>query len=500
MLFSSFLFVLIFLPISLLGYALCSKISMRWGIVWLVFISTIFYGWLNPYFLSVIYLSIIFNYFAAKWMVQTCCRKKAIFIGSICVNILALVSFKYLDFFISNINYLGGFDIPLLHIALPLAISFFTFQQIGFLVDVYCRASKIPDFENYTCFIIFFPQLIAGPIVRHTDYLPQIEQPKTFNLSSRNLAIGATIFALGLFKKTVLADRSGKIADVVFGAISGGYAPSFLEAWAGAIFYSFQIYFDFSGYSDMAIGLARLFNIYLPCNFLSPYKSESIIEFWRKWHISLSLFLKEHIYIPLGGNRKGRLARYGNLLVTMLIGGLWHGASWNFVIWGGIHGIFLIVNHSIKSMAIFDSPPWIKRIVVFLLVTVAWVFFRAKNLQEACVLLNSMISIDQFALPDFIARLSGLGGIKTISIPLETLVTGSLFAVSLILITFFMPNIYEWMRYFRPAKDFTASLKSQFFRKTAWRPTLLYSAAVLILFLLAFAEIDGKNEFIYFQF
>lgn len=500
MLFSSFLFVLIFLPIALLGYAWCSRVSMRWGISWLVFVSTIFYGWLNPYFLSVIYLSIIFNYLAANWMVRVSSGKKIIFVGSIFLNILTLVVFKYLDFFLLNLNFVGGFDIPLLHLALPLAISFFTFQQIGFLVDVYCRSSKIPNFENYTCFIIFFPQLIAGPIVRHTDYLPQIEQPKTFILSARNLAIGATIFALGLFKKTVLADRSGRIADFVFGAVSGGSAPTFFEAWSGAIFYSFQIYFDFSGYSDMAIGLARLFNIYLPCNFLSPYKAESIIEFWRKWHISLSLFLKEHIYIPLGGNRKGTFSRYSNLLITMLIGGLWHGASWNFVIWGGIHGILLIINHSIKRLSIFNAPIWLKRMSIFLLVTIAWVFFRAKNLHEACSLLNSMFSINQIAIPDCVARFAGLKGIATIPLSLETFVSGALFALSLILITFFMPNVYEWMRYFHPAKDFSTSLRTQFSKKIAWRPTLLYSAAVLLLFLLAFSEIDGKNEFIYFQF
>ena len=314
-------------------------------------------------------------------------------------NLGLLGYFKYTDFLIGIANDAVATSMPMQGIVLPLAISFFTFQQIAYLVDVYQGKTTDPDFIHYCLFVSFFPQLIAGPIVHHGEIIPQFRSPNALRLDARRIAVGAAIFGIGLYKKVVLADGIAPYADRVFDAGSG-MAPGIIDAWSGALAYSFQIYFDFSAYSDMAIGIALIFRIRLPLNFNSPYKAVNIIDFWHRWHMTLSRFLRDYLYFPLGGNRKGRTRRHVNLMVTMLLGGLWHGAGWNFVIWGGLHGLYLVINHFWRGLRAKlgwapDKPNAMGRVlgcaITYPAVVVAWVFFRAPDLDTALMILRGMV-------------------------------------------------------------------------------------------------------------
>ena len=291
---------------------------------WLVLASLFFYGWWNPAYLLLIIGSMLFNYYTG---VQLSYRQNRLFLGiAIALNLALLGYFKYANFFVENISDLAGLGWNIEHIVLPLAISFFTFQQIAYLVDAYRRETSEYNFLHYALFVSFFPQLISGPIVHHKEMLPQFIRETARFIEYRHLAIGISVFILGLFKKVVVADSLAPYSIEAFNAVAAGEMLTFFEAWKGALAYTFQLYFDFSGYSDMAIGLAMLFGIRLPLNFDSPYKANSVIEFWQRWHITLSRFLRDYLYIPLGGNRKGQKRRYLNLMITMLLGGLWHGA------------------------------------------------------------------------------------------------------------------------------------------------------------------------------
>ena len=353
-----------------------------------------FYGWWNPVYLGLILGSILFNY-AVGFSLLGRPHKLTLFLG-VAGNLGVLGYFKYANFFIDNINALTSNDIILEQIILPLGISFFTFQQITYLVDAYRGETREYNFLHYCLFVVFFPQLIAGPIVHHKEMLPQFAKDALYGLKSRNLAVGFTIFIIGLFKKVVLADGIAVHATSVFAGAEHGVYLTFFEAWGGALAYSFQLYFDFSGYSDMAIGLARMFGIRLPLNFNSPFKATSIIDFWRRWHITLSRFLRDYLYIPLGGNRKGEARRFTNLMIAMLLGGLWHGAGWNFVLFGLAHGTYIVIcgawvkvkknisdNSVIKSTVVANS---IGRVITFLAVVLAFVPFRAESMegQEIC--------------------------------------------------------------------------------------------------------------------
>jgi alginate O-acetyltransferase complex protein AlgI len=514
MLFSSFLFLLLFLPLAVLCYFLCSRFGQMWGILSVVVLSCLFYSWHHPMALFLVLGSILLNFVAAKGILNNK-HAKIIYISALGANVLLLIVFKYLDFLIGNINMLCHVDLPFQHLPLPLAISFFTFQQIAFLVDVYKRRGELPNLLHYSSFILFFPQLIAGPIVKHTDYLPQIQKTKTFSPSLPNLSIGSTLFIVGLFKKTCLADSAGFYADRVFNLASQGVTPNTLEAWIGVLSYTFQIYFDFSGYSDMAIGLARMFNIHLPINFFAPYKSASIIEFWRRWHISLSNFLKEHIYIPLGGNKRGTLMRYQNLMVTMLIGGLWHGASWTFVLWGGLHGLYLIINHILRQLRrtrdkIREGFTMLlfKRASLFLLVSITWVFFRAKTLAEAKLMLTPLFQLKHLILPmNYIRMGTKLGWDLTrfqgkFHLNSDERNPACVLLICLAILTFFAPTVHEWMGYFLPSKDFTHSemMQRRYFKYICWKPNWFFAVFVVILFVIAFGNINATQEFIYFQF
>jgi D-alanyl-lipoteichoic acid acyltransferase DltB (MBOAT superfamily) len=336
MLFNSYEYIFIFLPITFFIYFyLNSKKLTEASKGFLVFSSLFFYSWWNPIYLPIILLSMLFNYgigeiFTKDDFVKI--NKKSILIFAILSNLLLLGYFKYMDFFISNINYVTSENIGLYHLALPLGISFFTFQQISYLVDSYKEETKEYDFLNYALFVTFFPQLIAGPIVHHKEMMPQFSNRWNLVKNYKNIALGLFIFSIGLFKKVVIADTFAMWATTGFDTAS---TLNFLEAWSTSLAYTFQLYFDFSGYTDMAIGSALLFNIKLPINFNSPYKAVNIQDFWRRWHITLSRFLRDYIYIPLGGNRLSRFKTYSNLMITFLLGGLWHGAGWTFIVWGG---------------------------------------------------------------------------------------------------------------------------------------------------------------------
>ena len=324
--------------------------------------------------------------------------KKSILTFGIVSNLALLGYFKYTDFMIDNLNLLTDANIPTLDLALPLAISFFTFQQISYLVDSYRQETKEYDFLNYALFVTFFPQLIAGPIVHHKEMMPQFEKVRNKVKNYRNIAMGLFIFSIGLFKKVVIADTFAVWATQGFDVAT---TLNLFEAWATSLSYTFQLYFDFSGYTDMAIGLALLFNIRLPINFNSPYKATDIQDFWRRWHITLSRFLKDYVYIPLGGNRKGEFRTYNNLLGTFIIGGIWHGAGWTFVFWGFLHGIALVIHRAWSKLG-FKIWTWLAWLITFNFVNIAWVFFRAKEWNDAVKVLSSMFSLDNIVLPNML--------------------------------------------------------------------------------------------------
>ena len=303
------------------------------------------------------------------------------------INILLLGYYKYADFFIDNINYAAGTHIESLDLLLPLAISFFTFQQIAYLIDCYKGSAKEYDFLNYSLFVTFFPQLIAGPIVHHSEMMPQfIRNDRDHQVKYENVAAGTFIFSIGLFKKVVIADTFAVVATNGF---DNADALNLIEAWVTSLSYTFQLYFDFSGYTDMAIGCALLFNIKLPMNFNSPYKASNIQDFWRRWHITLSRFLRDYIYIPLGGNRQGSIDTYRNILLTFFIGGIWHGAGWTFVIWGILHGVAMVI-HGIWSRFGFALNRYVAWFVTFNFVNLSWVFFRASDFDTASKIIKSM--------------------------------------------------------------------------------------------------------------
>jgi alginate O-acetyltransferase complex protein AlgI len=409
MLFNSPVFIFGFLPITLLGFFLAARIGSQLALAWLTAASLFFYGWWNPAWVPLLLASIALNFFVGREIARRIVEPnvtdtawlnaKSLLVFAVGTNLVVLIYYKYAVFFAENAASLAGLSLKLKPNELPLGISFFTFTQIAFLVDVYRR--KAADFSvvRYGLFVTYFPHLIAGPILHHAEMMPQFARDDIFRFNANRLADGLCIFMLGLFKKTVLADQFGTYASIGFNA-AGTHSLSFYEGWGAALSYTMQIYFDFSGYSDMAIGLGMMIGVQLPLNFHSPYKSLNITEFWRRWHMTLSRFLRDYLYIPLGGNRKGEARRYLNLMITMLLGGLWHGAGWTFVLWGALHGALLATNGAWIQI----SAPWRGRMpsflsaplrglswgLTFVAVVVGWVFFRASDLHSALSILESM--------------------------------------------------------------------------------------------------------------
>jgi len=390
LLFNSYEFIFLFLPLTFFIYFYLNQKKLTIASKgFLLFASLFFYSWWNILYLPLILASMLFNFMIGKGLNDTKNKKiskKSLLIFGIVANIALLVYFKYSDFLIENFNLATSSNVELLHLALPLAISFFTFQQIAYLVDSYRQETGAYDFLNYAVFVTFFPQLIAGPIVHHGEMMPQFANSQNRFKNYRHIAMGLFIFSLGLFKKVVIADLFALWATAGFDNASN---LNSYEAWATSLSYTFQLYFDFSGYTDMAIGLALLFNIKLPINFNSPYKATNIQDFWRRWHITLSRFLRDYIYIPLGGNQKGDFRTYANLLTTFIIGGIWHGAGWTFIFWGFLHGFALVV-HRIWTQLGFKLWKWVAWFITFNFINIAWVFFRAKEWQDAIDILKRM--------------------------------------------------------------------------------------------------------------
>src|SRR6201996_1928482 len=378
MLFNSYSFIFLFLPVVLLSYFGCARFGRLAPVVWLALASLAFYSFSNWQFVPLLLASIAFNYGIGYLLIARPLRPASRFFAltvGVAGDLIVLAIFKYAGFFAANLNAMFATGIAV-HILLPVGISFYTFTQIAFLVDAYRGQVARYALPHYALFVTYFPHLIAGPILHHKDMIPQFERAESKRPDPHFILCGLMIFAAGLFKKTGLADGIQPLVATAFGP---GH-PTFDQAWIGALAYTFQLYFDFSGYSDMAIGISLMFGIFLPLNFNSPYKAVSIIDFWRRWHMTLSQFLRDYLYIPLGGNRHGSVRRYVNLMITMLLGGLWHGAAWPFVAWGALHGIYLCINHAWVNY----GPPMPKRwarpagvvafLLTFLAVVVAWVF------------------------------------------------------------------------------------------------------------------------------
>ena len=395
MLFNSYEFIFLFLPIILIIYFTLNRFDKnRLAKGWLVLASLYFYSYFNKKYLILIVASIVVNYFVGKLLEEKkdVVVRKVLLICGVVFNIGMIGYYKYYDFFIENINYIFKTNLPLLHILLPLGISFFTFQQLSFVVDSYYRKNLRYDFLSYSLFVTFFPQLIAGPIVLPTEMLPQFESEENKKINWANMNRGLYIFSIGLAKKVIIADSIASFANAGFDMME---SLNFVEAWLTSISYTLQLYFDFSGYCDMAIGIGLMFNILLPINFNSPYKSTNIQEFWQKWHMTLGRFLANYLYIPLGGNRKGEKRTLLNLLIVFLVSGIWHGAGWNFIIWGMLHGMCILI-HRVWKNSKRKMNKFVGWFITMNLVNIFWIFFRAKDLASAFKVIKGMFDINGF--------------------------------------------------------------------------------------------------------
>jgi len=507
MLFSSWIFVAAFLPAVWLVFRFLQRRRMgEAALLWLIASSLFFYGWFKPVYVFILLVSIGFNFTLGTQLARAHLKKskrKAFLIFGICANLTALGYYKYAGLFFETLNSLGvEHGIP--QILLPLAISFFTFQQIAYLVDAYRGETKEFNFRHYTLFVTFFPQLIAGPIVHHKEMIPQFIEKLGKLTSRRMLAMGLTVFIIGLFKKLAIADYMGDVADPVFAAAATGNHLTLFEVWTGVIAYTLQIYFDFSGYSDMAVGLGAFFGIRLPLNFFSPYKSGNIIEFWRRWHITLSRFLRDYLYIPLGGNRKGGLRRYANLMTTMLLGGLWHGAGWTFMAWGGLHGFYLVVNHIWQKFIAIPLPRFLGIALTFISVAVAWVFFRADSFATAAHMLDCMTGTYGVALRNtssWLASTLSFMGVDVTTAQSRLLYINEKWHIfwMALLIVFFAPSTHELMRG-KLALDITAVAEKIRQPRLYWRPSRRWAISAGLMASLALLLLTRVNAFIYFQF
>lgn len=486
MLFNSYEFIFFFLPITFFIYFYLNKKRLtEISKGFLVFASLFFYSWWNIAYLPLILISMLFNYVIGNQLSRyekkkKCCSKKSLLTIGIIVNLGLLGYFKYSDFFIENYNTVFDTDISLLHLALPLAISFYTFQQIAYLVDSYRNETKEYDFLNYAVFVTFFPQLIAGPIVHHSEMMPQFANVHNKVKNYHNIALGLFIFSMGLFKKVVIADSFAVWATNGFDVAE---KLDMIQAWITSLSYTFQLYFDFSGYTDMAIGIALLFNIKLPINFNSPYKATSIQDFWRRWHMTLSRFLKDYVYIPLGGNRKGEIRTYTNLFATFLLGGIWHGAGWTFVLWGALHGLALMIHRFWQKLG-FKMHTLLAWFITFNFLNITWVFFRAKEFDDAIKVLKSMFTGTLILPAPLTSKLSfltewgvtfGGGWINDIKNDPKIAIWITL---GFILILFFKNSM---------------QLRDKF------KPNIVYMITTTLFFLSIFL-LYRKSEFIYFNF
>lgn len=491
MLFNSQPFLLLFLPVVLVGFFLLGRRSPVAAAWWLAAASLFFYGYWNPRFLPLLLISVVLNYGLGAVLRSRPSRRWLA--AGVAANLLALGWFKYAGFLAATAH------LPLPDVVLPIGISFFTFTQIAFLVDTCEGKASESRFAHYLLFVTYFPHLVAGPVLHHKEMMPQFADPAIYRPRALDFAVGATIFFAGLAKKVLIADNIAPYANAVF---NQGGSPSLLLAWGGVLAYAFQLYFDFSGYSDMAIGLSRLFGVRLPLNFASPYRAANISEFWRSWHMTLSRFLRDYLYVRLGGNRHGKVRRYVNLMITMLLGGLWHGAGWNFVIWGGLHGVYLGLHHAWSAMRL----PLGRRTataLTFIAVCYAWVFFCAADLHTALACVRGMSGANGIALPDaFASRLGGvLPAMRRMGITFyggggsQFVETWSAVAAAAAVV-FLCPNTQQIMARYSPTLDGGQHRPSWL----AWAPTRAWGVAIGVVALFGLLSLNRPSDFLYFQF
>jgi D-alanyl-lipoteichoic acid acyltransferase DltB (MBOAT superfamily) len=541
MLFNSSEFILYFLPICVAGfYAFGLLGRRRLALGWLTAMSFVFYGWWNLWSVPLLAGSILVNFYVGRRLARSASRP--LFLAGVTANVLLLGFFKYTGFVGTTVSDLLGLDWTAPTIALPLAISFFTFQQIAFLADCQDGVAGEPKLLNYGLFITFFPHLIAGPITHHKEMMPQFDRPEIFTPRVDMFSLGTTVFLIGLFKKVVIADSVALYVGPVFDAAAAGVAPTLLEAWGGALAYAMQMYFDFSGYSDMAVGLGLLFGISLPLNFASPYKAASIIEFWQRWHMTLTRFLTAYIYNPivlamtrrrLAANksvaRPGRtdLAAFAMVvavptILTMFISGVWHGAGWQFIVFGLLHGVFLTVNHGWRTLKqqrgwSLPGPAAVRHagsvLLTFLCATLALVFFRAADVTAGLRIVSGMAGANGVVLPENVLS-SAFGRMIVAVLGVETReldlfwVRELLWLPLLFWIVWFMPNVGQWMRHYRTA--LAPKMKAIWYDTkaltdtplAAWHPTATCGVIVGVLGMIALLRTfsNAPSEFLYFQF
>lgn len=496
----------------MLFFAVAKVARFYMALITLCGASLFFYGWWNPVYLVLILASIGANFGLGIQLEKS--RSRLWLTLAIAINLGLIGYFKYTNFFVEVAGDAAGTGWTIEKIILPLAISFFTFQQIAYVVDCFRGQTAERDIVRYALFVVFFPQLIAGPIVHYRETVPQMTRPTMMANVMENLAVGLTYFIFGLFKKLVIADGIAQYATPAFTAVENGYAITFLEAWCAALAYTFQIYFDFSGYSDMAIGLARMFGIKLPINFNSPYKATSIVDFWRRWHMTLSAFLRHYLYFPLGGDRKGRLFQYRNILLVMLLGGLWHGAGWTFVIWGGVHGVMIVIAHLWRRLQgeSAEAPRrwWARGLAVgitFIAVVFTWVLFRAESIDGALTVMGGMLGLNGIVLPPTYQAavqpvLSLLPDLEFRTLAYFWGREQIMWFALLLALVWFVPNTHQIMHRFDPALNPPPVDERSIWRRLDWRPSLPAAVVVSLLGLaVGFMLLIGRqDEFLYFQF
>lgn len=496
-LFTTAAFICLFLPIVLAGFFALGRFSHNAAALWLFVASVFFYGYWMPEFTFLLLASVVVNFLIGKRISSLAglgaggknTRSKRWLVFGVTANLALLGYYKYANFFMANLDAALGSHWNMARVILPIGISFFTFTQIAFLADAWRKGVKEYKFSHYGLFVTYFPHLIAGPVLHHAQMMPQFKNAATYRFITGNFIAGLAIFAFGMMKKIVFADGISPYADVVFTAADAGTSPDWQEAWLGAVSYTLQLYFDFSGYSDMAIGLSWMFNVRLPFNFNSPYRATNISDFWRRWHMSLSQFLRDYLYIALGGNRKGVVRRYGNLMATMVLGGLWHGSSWSFIVWGGLHGFYLGLNHGFRALCGTELQSRLQRsrsfgfvswLLTILSVTVAWVLFRAETLHGAGKMLFSMVSLTTASSVHALLWNAGL------SLP-----RGALWCCALGAVACLAPNSNR-------IGDYLLRLCQS---ATATRMIIAGASAAAVAFLLAINMMrDSVSAFIYFNF
>jgi len=505
MLFNSYTFIFLFLPLAWVGfYAIARMGGPKPARIWLLLASLVFYAWWNPIHLPLLLGSMVLNFWLAREIGRVSrsrVERKALLIAGLVLNVGALAWFKYADFVLRSTLGTLGYEVEPTGIMIPLAISFFTFQQIAYIVDAYREPGEKRPFLDYCLFVSFFPQLVAGPIIHHNEILPQLGGREPYTPRWSNLSVGLTMFVMGLFKKVVIADEIAQWPDAIFGAAGRGEAPTTVEAWIGMIGFTMQVYYDFSGYSDMALGLGRMFGIRLPMNFDSPLKATGVSEFWRRWHMTLSRFLKAYVYVPLGGSRAGRARGYLNLVITMLVSGIWHGAAWTFVAFGLLHGIYLVVQQiwSRRFRLRPDAPQWRRtfrcawaRALTFLAFAFSLILFRSSNFDGAWLVLKGVLGWGASA---------GVGVGGGVNDQTRAIVWIGVAWV----IAWTMPNVQEFMRKHEPALDWTPSrTKWRFWTRQlpypAWRPNPLWAVPLVAMLVWSVLNLDRVAIFVYWQF